>query len=670
MLTNTFKKITGACSRRCANGIFGAILKTANIILIFLVFFVGLNTLNLTSNAVTALTNEYSPRPAKDGRKAILHGDFSKDGTDKSIIVIPSDQKGNSKTVEIGSNGHSSVGGWDSIEMDCFNRERGYYKTTLRLKKDVNYQFKIEQKNSAGIKDVWYGLDGYMSRFDTDTYNGGSDANINLYLKHDDDVTFFFIDGDRGSFEEWQPQPPHSSSNQPGTKFHLITVSTKIRNNLQGIDGGIGSNNIFDNNASGAWRWRSDFSPVWYSLTSLPQSGEINKTGADILAKGELYMFRRTDVGELGIYGKWQLDNDIENPAQDKNSDYWKNAGEFFSNPENAPKLNIIDSNGKNISFVLPYASDEKQPRHEEGANNIIFEGTSNIESCGVYTYYFDEINLDGTLTDDAQNFVSYQRHPAQSIYLPSLALTPVNQDEVKNTVALSGQIHGQNKLTPEKNEVYILIVSDNGESADELLLIGFEKVDEKYQKVYNTHTDADGLWDIDISLPNGSYSSKIFADVFTPQLIDPLSRNFSHDVYLIENTEGINDSNNENSYYGQSYLKDFITKQNTEPHYAAFAKTVPLPTNRIYEVNNDGNPVAIGSSFEDGNTTLKSGTHTRTLVLDTSFIVNNPNNHAFDAPKTGHKDNSYLWLIIGFAGLISVVLKLIVRNIKIRGIL
>ena len=339
-------------------------------------------TLTYSTNAVPVVTEGYSPRPANDGRTVLLHGNFTENGANKSIIVIPSDQNGNSKTTDVGANEHSSVGGWDTIEMDCFNPARGYYKTTLRLKADVNYQFKIEQKNSGGIKDVWYGLDGYMSRYATDAFNGGSDANINLILKHDDDVTFFFIDGDRGSFEEWQPAPPPQESNQPGTKFHLVTVSIKLRNNLSGLGGG---NNIFDNNAGGTWRQREVFAPLWYSLTSLFESGEIAENGKGVSAAAELFLFRRTDVGDKGIYGKWQLDNDIENPAKDKNSDYWKNAGDFFSKEENAPNVNITDPNGDNINLPLAYAEDEKQPRHEEKSNNIVFEGGAKIETAGVH---------------------------------------------------------------------------------------------------------------------------------------------------------------------------------------------------------------------------------------------------------------------------------------------
>ena len=614
-----------------------SINKIAKVILTFLAILLIFNIPVLYAGSVPAATDEYSPRAAKDGRTVILHGDFSKNGENKSIIVIPSDQNGNSKTVSVGANSHSSVGGWDSIETDCFNPERGYYKTTLHLKGGVNYQFKMEQKSSAGIKDVWYGLDGYMSRFDSDSFNGGSDNNINLFLKHDDDVTFFFIDGDRGSFVEWQPAPPHQEYNQPGTKFHLITVSTKIKNNIQGLrTAGNSGNNIFDNFSGGSWRWRDAFSPVWYSLTSLPESGEIGNDGADIFAGGQLYMFRRTDVGEIGMYGKWQLDNDIANPAKDKNSDYWKNTGAFFSKAENFPKLRIADSVGQDMSFALPYAADEKQPRHEEGANNIVFEGQSKIENAGVYTYYMDEMNLDGTLTDDAQNFTAYPRHPAQSIYLPTITLNPVNQPDSGNTSVISGQIYGQNKLNPERNTVYILLTATKSESAEKMEASGFEKIGDKYQKLYSVTADAQGLWTLSVPLPNAVYEAKAFADVFTPQLIDPLSRNFSKDIYFVENTDGVNDLNTSGSYAGQPYLKDFIEAKNAENLYSAFGDKIIAHDSRIYEMNAEKNPVAIGTGFDSRNRAASDlGTHTRSAVLDTGFTVN----VIFDSSKSENKN-------------------------------
>ena len=653
------------------------IAKIVKVIFIFLAVLLISNIPVSYEEAIVAITDKYSPRPAKDNRTVILHGDFSKNGTDKSIIVIPSDQDGNSKTVSIGSNEHSSVGSWDSIEMDCFNPERGYYETTLRLKGGVYYQFKMEQKNSAGIKDVWYGLDGYMSRFDIDSFNGGSDANINLFIKHDDDVTFFFIDGDRGSFVEWQPAPPHEEYNQPGTKFHLITVSTKLKNNLQGLGSEGNNNNIFDNYSGGTWRWRDAFSPVWYSLTSLPESGEINEYGANILATGELYMFRRTDTGEIGMYGKWQLDNDIANPAQDKNSDYWKNAGAFFSEPENAPKLHITDSSGKDMSFALPYAADERQPRHEENANNIVFEGTSKIETAGVYTYYLDEMNLDGTLTDDAQNFVLYPRHPAQSIYLPTITLNSVNKDDSKDSVTISGQVYGQNKLNPDSNTVYVLITANDETAAEQLSVLDFGQIDGKYQKVYTTTTDSQGLWNLKLNLPNNNYDVKAFVDVFSPQLIDPLSRNFSEDIYLVENTDGVNDLNTKNTYAGQPYLRDFIATQNSENIYSDFREIIIASDSRIYEVDASKNPVMIGTGFAAKNDDMSdSGTHTRSLVKNTEFTINatdndiselpkpSDKNDKLESPKTGDKNDLILWLIIGVS---SFTLLIFLTLMKLR---
>ena len=188
-------------------------------ILIVLLLSVCLALPLIHAAAVAAARDDYSPRPAKDRRTVFLHGDFSRNGANRPLIVIPDGTNGNSKTVSIGDNAHSSVGAWDSIEMDCFNPERGYYKTTLRLKGGVHYQFKMEQKNSGGVKDVWYGLDGYMPRYDVDPFNGSSDANINLFLKKDDDVTFFFIDGDRDSFAEWQPSPRTRPATNPARNF-------------------------------------------------------------------------------------------------------------------------------------------------------------------------------------------------------------------------------------------------------------------------------------------------------------------------------------------------------------------------------------------------------------------------------------------------------------------
>jgi len=610
------------CKRNIAN-------KTKKTVFVLLVIFLIFNVSALCASAVTVETEEYLPRTAKDGRTVILHGDFSKNGEDKDIIVIPSDQKGNSKTVSVGANSHSSVGGWDSIEMDCFNRERGYYKTTLRLKGGVNYQFKMEQKKSAGIKDAWYGLDGYMSRFDTDTFNGGADANINIILKHDDDVTFYFIDGDRGSFNEWQPEPPHTEYNQEGTKFHLVTVSTKIRNNLRGLDNSGGGNNIFDNYSGGEWRWRDAFSPVWYSLTALPKSGDINEDGTEISATGELYMFRRTDTGEIGMYGKWQLDNDIEYPAKDKSSDYWQNAGAFFSEEENAPILHIIDPNGEDISFMLAYAEDDKQPRHEEGANNIVFEGISKIDTAGVYTYYLDELNLDGMLTDDAQSFTAYPRHAAQSIFLPTIRLDPIKQED--GFVTISGQVYGQNKLNGEGNRVYLMLTAnDRG----------------IYRKMYMVNADVQGLWKLELELPKNSYEVQAFADVFTPQSINPLSRNFSHELYIVENTDGINDLNTESGYVGQIYLREFIEKRNHERPYSAFGDEIAAPDSRIYEV--------------------ETGTHVRSTVRSGVFGVNVyiPENTVLESPETG--DGLGMWLIGGImcsSGFIFVTLTAFLRR-------
>ena len=551
--------------------------------------------------AVPAVTSAYAPRPAADGRTAILHGDFSRNGAEKSCIVIPADNKGNSKTVEIGASAHSSVGGWDSIEMDCFNRVRGYYKTTLRLRGGVLYQFKIEQKNSGGVKDVWYGLDGYMSRYATDNYNGGSDANINLFLKADDDVTFFFADGDRGDFMEWQPAPPHTTEIQPGTKFHLISVSTKLRSNLRGLGYEGNNNNIFDNNARAAWRWRDDFAPVWYSLTALPQSGEIAPGGTEISAAGALYLFRRTDAGELGMYGKWQLDNDIPQPARDKSSDYWRNAGAFYSRAENAPTLRLSDPNGTDIGFSLPYAADEKQPRHETGANNIVFEGVSRVESAGVYTYYLDEVDLDGTLLDDAQNFAAYPRHPAQSVYLPTLSPTDLQQDE-GGAITLSGQVYGYNQADLRGNIMYVLLSG------------------EEQQTLHTVIPNAQGRWTLALAPAQGEYNAKIFAEVAAPQLIDPLARNFSGEIYEVENTQGVDDLNGENTYAGQPYLADFIAAKNAQNRYAAFWDWIPAPDKRIYETDAEGKHIALGTGFaaaEKG-----AGTHTRSAVQALDFTV------------------------------------------------
>jgi len=553
------------------------------------------------ASAVPAVRSQYAPRPAADGRTAILHGNFSRNGAEKSLIVIPADNKGNSKTTDIGTNAHSAVGGWDSIEMDCFNRVRGYYKTTLRLRGGVLYQFKIEQKNSGGVKDVWYGLDGYMSRLATDVCNGGSDANINLFLKHDDDVTFFFADGDRGDFVEWQPAPPHTTEIQPGTKFHLISVSTKLRSNLQGLGYEGNNNNIFDNNARGAWRWRDDFAPVWYSLTALPQSGEIVPGGTEISAVGELYLFRRTDVGELGMYGKWQLDNNIPQPALDKNSDYWRNAGAFYSRAENAPTLRLSDPNGADIGFALPYAADEKQPRHEEGANNIVFEGASRAESAGVYSYYLDEVDMDGTLLDDAQNFAAYPRHPAQSVFLPTLAPTDLRQAE-NGAVTLSGQVYGHNRTDLRGNTVYVLL---SGEG----------------QRTLQTAApDAQGRWSLELAPAQGDYDVKIFAEVFTPQLIDPLARNFSGEVYEAENTQGVEDLNGESTYANQPYLADFIAAKNAQNRYAAFWGWIPVPDRRIYETDAEGRLTALGTGFAAAQ--AGAGTHTRSAVQELVFAV------------------------------------------------
>ena len=598
-----------------------------------------------------AITEGYLPRPAKDGRTVILHGDFSGNGADKSIIVIPSDRSGNSKTVSVGSNEHSSAGGWDSIEMDCFNKEHGYYKTTLRLKGNTNYQFKMEQKNSAGIKDVWYGLDGYMSRFDMDSFNGGSDANINLFLKHDDDVTFFFVDGDRGSFVEWQPEPPHQEYNQPGTKFHLISVSTKLRNNLNGLGG---YNNIFDNYAGGKWRERDSFAPIWYSLTALPESGEITKDGADISATGELYLFRRTDAGSIGIYGKWQLDNSIEHPAADKHSDYWKNAGSFFSKPENAPKLRVSNPNKEDMSFALLYAADEKQPRHELNANNIVFEGRSKINAAGVYSYYLDELNLDGTQTDDAQNFILYPRHAAQSIFLPGIALDPVSWEAGKTDVTLSGQINGQNELHPEMNTVYVLITANYEKNAGQLAAHGFEKNGDKYQRVYKVTSGEKGTWNLKLQLPAGEYGAKVFADVFSQQLIDPLARNFSRDLYNVSGTDGINDLNTDSGYANSVYLEDFIESKNSGSLYSDFGKAIAEPGGQIYEVNAAGIAVAIGTGFsapyEDG-----TGTHTRSTTLDTTFVVNALSSHEIP-PQTGDTGSIIIWSVLSAAALVTLI--------------
>ena len=638
-------------------------LKKSKILFVFFAVFLTITLPAFRANAITAVTDEYAPRPAKDGRTVFIHGDFSKNGTNTSVIVIPDGQKGNSKTVSVGANSHSAAGAWDSIEMDCFNPERGYYKTTLRLKGGLLYQFKMEQKNSAGIKDVWYGLDGYMSRFPTDAFNGGSDANINLYLKHDDDVTFFFIDGDRGSFVEWQPAPPHQTENQPGTKFHLITVSTKIRNNLQGIEQNGSRNNIFDNNSGGSWRWRDPFSPVWYSLISLPESGEISQNGNEISAAGALYMFRRTDAGEIGMYGKWQLDNDIENPARDKNSDYWKNAGAFFSQPENAPRLYMTGSNGEAIPFPLAYAADEKQPRHEEGANNIIFEGAATVETAGVYTYYLDEMNLDGTLTDDAQNFTAYPRPPAQSVYLPSLTLDSIAPENGKNEIALSGQVYGHNKWQTERNTVYVMLTAREAE-AESLTALGFEKKGETYQKIYTVSADSQGVWRLALSLPGGRYAVKAFADVYTPQLIDPQARNFSKELYSVENTEGINDLNAENTYAGQFYLQDFIAERNAENLYSDFGEAIPAPDSQIYEVNGEQIPVAIGTGFAAGG---ESGTHTRSGVANAEFVViESTDKNALDVPKTSSNPYGFLWLTGSISGF-AVGVFLIVRK-KRRG--
>ena len=629
-------------------------------ILFLICFAIHMAGLNMT--AVTAAVDDYSPRPAKDGRTVFLHGDFSKNGADKSIIVIPADQNGNSKTVLVGGNGHSTVGTWDSIEMDCFNQERGYYKVTLHLKKDVQYQFKMEQKNSGGIKDVWYGLDGYMSRFDVDSFNGGSDANITLRLKHDDYVTFFFIDGDRGTFEEWQPAPPHPEYNQPGTKFHLITVSTKIRNNLQGLGNEGENNNIFDNYAGGKWRQRDAFSPVWYSLTSLPGNGEITKNGADISAAGTLYLFRRTDTGDIGIHGKWQLDNDIPNPAQDKNSDYWKNAGAFFSSAENAPKLHLTDANGEDVSFVLSYAADEKQPRHEENANNIIFEGNANVTTAGVYTCYLDEMNLDGILTDDAQNFLAYPRHPAQSIYLPTITSQPA-KTENDGSITLSGQIYGQNKTAPDKNTVFILLTTKGQNNEQALTAAGFEKSAGNYQRIYTVAADGKGLWNLSHSLPAGDYTAKIFADVLTPQLIDPLSRNFSYDIYNVENTDGVNDLNTPDSYAGRPYLQDYIRAENEKNLYTEFSEAAIVTFARIYEIDESGKPVAIGTGVAEKSTlpaALNTGTRTRSQIVGTAFSVAPP-----ASPKTG--DILLLLCLIG-GGIGFIILTLsIFKRVKNR---
>jgi len=590
-----------------------------------------------TAEAVTANTSEYAPRPAKDGRTVYLHGDFTKNGTDTSIIVIPAGQNTKSQTVAVGANTHSAVGGWDSIEMDCFNPAFGYYRTTLRLQGGILYQFKMEQKNSAGIKDTWYGLDGYMSRFDTDSFNGGGDNNINLFLAHDDDVTFFFIDGDRHSFVEWQPAPPHQEYNQPGTKLHLISVSTKIRNNLQGLHTSSGTNNIFDNFSGGAWRWRDAFSPVWYSLTELPESGEITKAGASLTATGALYMFRRTDVGEIGMYGDWQLDNHIANPAQDENSDYWRSAGSFFSRPENAPTLRVTDPTGADASFPLPYAADEKQPRHEPNANNIIFEGNAAIEAAGVYTYYIDDLNLDGTPTDDAQNFILSPRAPAQSIFLPSIAMHPVVTDGDMRTTHLSGQVFGPNRQEADANAVYILLTAAEPENAAQLTESGFMQNGDDYQKLYETNADTQGLWQLPLSLPSGAYTALAFADVFTAQLIDPLSRNFAKELYEIPNTDGINDLNTETNYAGQPYLKDFIAAKNADNLYAAFDGTLVAPGSRIYEVDATGKPTAIGFGFDTQNVSASAaGTHTRSTVVSDSFAV-----HFADTPAPDVSDDA-----------------------------
>ncbi|MDR1565265.1 MAG: hypothetical protein LBS74_09930 [Oscillospiraceae bacterium] len=641
-----------------------------------------------TTQAVSAVTDDYQPRPAKDGRTAYLHGDFTSTLGSTDIIVVPSSKSGKSyTTVNVGGNSHSSTGAWDSIEMDCFDKERGYYKTTLALKSG-SYKFKIEQLNSAGIKDYWYGLDGYMTTYGN-PFNGNSDADINLSLKHDDLVSFYFIDGDLSSFEEWLPRPPHTTENQSGTRFHLVNVSTRLKNNLNGLPVGDG-NNIFDNSTSSSWRVRTPMTPIWYSITQALPNGEIGESDVNVNTQAELFLFRRTQVGESAD-GKWQVDNDKTDPALDRSSYYWNNAGAFFSDADNFPKLSLTTPLNKQESLALPYAEDALQPRHEEGANNIVFKAGRSISNAGVYSYFMDETNLDGTQTDDAQGFVKYPREPLQAVFLPSIKLESASYGGTAEAeITLRGTIGGANKDDSALNQICVLLstTADAEDTAAINALIDrgfvYDSANGKYKRLYSAEVINNGAsWELNLveGLPKGEYEILAFVDVTTPNLINTNARNYSNSIYQGDN--GVSDAcATVDSYAGQVYLSDFIDSVQPDAAIGKYTVDGDFFTElnglaaRIYETDQQNTVRDLGEGVATD--TLTNVTHTRSTVKSAALSVDEKaggneedkedekDEGEEEVPNTGDRPIAATILILFAAGALSCLT--LIKRKKILG--
>lgn len=225
------------------NKIFNRIIcLTLVFILAFPVLFTAGVNASYTAPA-TANPGVYAPRTDEESRPAYLHGTFNQK-TGAGIAVY--DDSGKREVIALdGAN-------WDGILMDCVSSSWGYFRITLYLPAG-EYEFKVEQKNSGGMGDYWYGLDGY--RYDSgkwpyvDIYNNywddnGNDYgnkefnNIHINLTESDDVTFYFVDGDRApDFDEYNPPPPWYTINN--AKLHYIAASPEKPANIyiNGIGG-------------------------------------------------------------------------------------------------------------------------------------------------------------------------------------------------------------------------------------------------------------------------------------------------------------------------------------------------------------------------------------------------------------------------------------------------
>ncbi|MDR0861355.1 MAG: hypothetical protein LBN30_01040, partial [Oscillospiraceae bacterium] len=530
----------------------------------------------------------YNPRGDKLERPAYLAGNFGTPGKPASIVVA--DENGDRKLIPfIGNSDWSQA----LIPMDCVSSTWGYFRVTLHLEAG-EYRFKVAQKNSDNIgkdKYYWYGLDGY--RVDTakapyeDIYNNDANGfnNVGIYMTKADDVTFYFVDGARNPFREWQPKPPYyaqdleNKGDYENAPWHMISAMPAHVGSVSGDGNGV----IWDH-YSDMWQWNKDgwwlvdtvenktlkdrvrecYAPFWFDITEVMQSGTITESGFTTAIQGELFLTRRTQVNEKGSDGKWQVDNgeypdgNAKDPSDD-DSFYMTYTGLHYMDENNVPIASISHPRAAEDFDLQLYYDYDAQPAHGV-SNNVVFKSPVTVNVAGVYTYYMslkldgdNGVKYDGKTTsyaepkiNNAADFVQGPQEKMQAVYFPTITMKPVTDFTAGTSVTIKGDSYGYSPEANGKNNVTLKLVGEV--TVDDTTTTVFSKIYRNIPADKNT-----GLWELPTeALPAGTYTAKSYISVTTDEQLDPQSRT----------SELVNDAIKESKYNYKVIFDDSDTER------------------------------------------------------------------------------------------------------------